>query len=88
MLIYILYLEEINYKLFIEFSWPALRVGVDGFARHGFRAGRLSPDGSWGSGGCPVNPLEVREFGTGSGTPPGVPKCPPGPKLEKPNRII
>ena len=48
--------------VYISFFWPALRVGVVGFARPGFRAGWPTPGGVLGGRGGPGTP-------PGGGTP-------------------
>ena len=59
--------------ILFSFFWPALRVGVVGFARPGFRAGRaIPPGGSWGGWGGPDPPWRPGL----SGTPP-PPQKPP-----------
>ena len=43
-------------SFFFDFFWPALRVGVVGFARPGFRAGWPTPGGVLGGRGGPGTP--------------------------------
>ena len=44
------------WTFFLVFFWPALRVGVVGFARPGFRAGWPTPGGVLGGRGGPGTP--------------------------------